>query len=419
MAEQAQPVVITAGLCKTFKDFWRRPRVEAVKDLNLEIRAGEVFGLLGPNGSGKTTTIKMLLGLLYPTRGRISVFGQPPSDVQVKSRIGFLPEDSYLYRFMVAHETLDYYGQLFRIPSKIRKDRIDRLLDMVGLRHEAKRPVGEYSKGMARRLGLAQALINDPEFLILDEPTSGLDPIGARQIKDVIQELGSKGKTILLSSHMLADVEDVCDRVTILYGGQQQAVGDIDELLRERNITQITVEQLDDSTIEQLRDLIQRLEKKDIMEVSNPRVKLEDFFLRIVEEAQAANIQTYGARMGGEVPEFLKTSVKTTTEEVVDTLVTAAHDQTEQIQPVSLEPIPVDEKTRPQEETEVLAELLNPKRHESIEDTPSEPDSSFQPMPSTTDSDELHKAPEADRSVIDGLLINEPDQTSKNSDQKS
>src|SRR3972149_8362777 len=158
MVERALPVVQTAGLCKTFRDFWRRPRVEAVKDLNLEIHAGEVFGLLGPNGSGKTTTIKMLLGLLYPTKGRISVFGKPPTDVAVKGRIGFLPEDSYLYRFLVAHETLDYFGRLFRLPARIRRDRTERLLDMVGLRHEARRPVGGDSKGMARGIGLAQAL---------------------------------------------------------------------------------------------------------------------------------------------------------------------------------------------------------------------------------------------------------------------
>ena len=131
MPEPTQPVVETVGLSKTFRDFWRRPRVEAVQDLNLQIRVGEVFGLLGPNGSGKTTTIKMLLGLLYPTRGRISVFGKPPTDVSVKARIGFLPEESYLYRFLVAHETLDYYGRLFRIPSRIRRDRIDRLLEML------------------------------------------------------------------------------------------------------------------------------------------------------------------------------------------------------------------------------------------------------------------------------------------------
>ena len=314
MAEQKLPVLQTAGLCKTFKDFWRRPRVEAVKDLNLEIRPGEVFGLLGPNGSGKTTTIKMLLGLLFPTRGRIAVLGKSPSDVSVKGRIGFLPEESYLYRFLVAHEPLDFYGRLFRIPHRIRKDRIDRLLSMVGLRHEAKRRIGEYSKGMARRIGLAQALINDPEFLILDEPTSGLDPVGARQIKDVIRELGRKGKTILLSSHVLTDVEDVCDRVTILYGGCQQAAGDIGELLRKRDVTQITTPRLSEETVEQLRDLIKRLENMDIVDVSQPRQRLEEFFLRIVEDAQAANIRTSGATAGGQIPAFLKKPTASTTD---------------------------------------------------------------------------------------------------------
>ena len=324
MVERALPVVQTAGLWKTFKDFWRRPRVDAVKDLNLTVEPGEVFGLLGPNGSGKTTTIKLLLGLLYPTRGRISVFGSPPSDVSIKARIGFLPEESYLYRFLVAHETLDFFGRLFRIPRRIRKERADRLLDMVGLRHEAKRPLGEYSKGMARRIGLAQALINDPEFLILDEPTSGLDPIGARQIKDLIRDLGQKGKTILLSSHVLADVEDVCDRVTILYGGQQRAVGDIGELLRKRDVTQITMPALSPETVEGIRDLVQRLEQKNILKVSNPRQKLEEFFLRIVEEAQAANIRTSGATTGGALPEFLKTPTESTPEQVVEALVSAA-----------------------------------------------------------------------------------------------
>ncbi|MFQ5493925.1 MAG: ABC transporter ATP-binding protein, partial [Phycisphaerae bacterium] len=198
------PVIQTAGLTKTFKDFWRRNRVIAVNDLNLDIRRGEVFGLLGPNGSGKSTTIKMLLGLLYPSRGRISVFGRPPTDVAVKSRIGFLPEESFLYRFLNARETLDLYGRLFQLPGPQRADRIDKLLTMVGLQAEARRRIGEYSKGMARRIGLAQALINDPQLLILDEPTAGLDPIGIRQIKDVIRALADKGKTILLSSHLLA-----------------------------------------------------------------------------------------------------------------------------------------------------------------------------------------------------------------------
>ena len=340
MADKAFPVVQTVGLCKTFKDFWRRPRVEAVRDLNLEIQPGEVFGLLGPNGSGKTTTIKMLLGLLYPTRGRISIFNKAPTDVSVKARIGFLPEESYLYKFLVAEETLDFFGRLFRLPARVRRERTARLLDMVGLRHEAKRRVGEYSKGMARRIGLAQALINDPEFLILDEPTAGLDPIGARQIKDVIRRLGDKGKTILLSSHVLADVEDVCDRVTILYGGQQRAAGEIGELLRKRDITQITTPSLSEKTIGQVGDLIQRLEQKDILSVCNPRVRLEDFFLRIVKDAQAANVQTSGARVGGVIPEFLAKSAAPTTQEVVESLVTTAAQPAAPAEEVAATPAP-------------------------------------------------------------------------------
>ena len=395
MAQRKLPVVQTAGLCKTFKDFWRRPRVEAVKDLNLEVRPGEVFGLLGPNGSGKTTAIKMLLGLLYPTKGRISVFGKAPTDVSVKARIGFLPEESYLYRFLVAHETLDYFGRLFRLPRRVRKERSERLLDMVGLRHEAKRPVGEYSKGMARRIGLAQALINDPEFLLLDEPTSGLDPIGARQIKDVIRDLGNRGKTILLSSHVLADVEDVCDRVTILYGGQQRAVGDINDLLRRRDVTEITTPPLSEDTIDQLRDLLRRLEQKDILGVSHPRVKLEDFFLRIVEEAQAQNIRTSGVLVGGEVPDFLKKPTEATTQEVVESLVAAAVHKAE---PVPLEEAPGPLKRDSEPAREVLEQLLGGGRQETEAEEPSAP------LPRSSEPDRLRKPTKADSSVIDGLI---------------
>lgn len=387
MVSQTLPVVQTAGLCKTFRDFWRRPRVEAVKDLNLEIRPGEVFGLLGPNGSGKTTTIKMLLGLLYPTRGRIALFGKPPTDVAVKARVGFLPEESYLYRFLVAGETLDFYGRLFRLPQRIRAERTERLLDMVGLRHEAKRPIGEYSKGMARRIGLAQALINDPEFLILDEPTSGLDPIGARQIKDVIRELGRKGKTILLSSHVLADVEDVCDRVTILYGGQQRAAGGINELLQKQDITQLTVPALSPETLRQIRELLQRLEKKDVLEVAHPRVRLEEFFLRIVGEAQAANVRTSGARAGGALPEFLQKATEATTEDVVDALVSAADSKTA---PLPAPPPP----SRPEPARELVQDLLDAGRRAPA----AEPEGTDKPRtePSSRGG--------ADRAIIDSLI---------------
>ena len=173
--------------------------------------------MLGPNGSGKSTTIKMLLGLLYPTRGHIEVFGHSPRHVATKSRIGYLPEESYLYRYLNSQETLDFFGNLFNLNSVERRKRADQLIEMVGLNNARNRQVGEFSKGMQRRIGLAQALINDPDLVILDEPTAGLDPIGCREIKDLIVALAKRGKTVILSSHLLSDVEDVCDRVVICY----------------------------------------------------------------------------------------------------------------------------------------------------------------------------------------------------------
>ncbi len=221
-------IIETISLNKIYKDFWGRDKVKAVNNLNLQIHKGEVFGLLGPNGSGKTTTIKILLGLLYPTTGRARVFGKSPANVDVKSRIGYLPEETRLYQFLDSWETLDFYGRIFNLDRTERSRRAEALVDMVGLGPAASRAVGQYSKGMARRIGLAQSLINDPDLLILDEPTSGLDPIGTRQIKDLLLELKKRGKTILLSSHLLADVEDVCDEVAIMYGGKLLSCGPIE-----------------------------------------------------------------------------------------------------------------------------------------------------------------------------------------------
>jgi len=285
MVQANDNVVTTARLTKVFRDFWLREKVTAVADLDLDIRPREVFGLLGPNGSGKSTTLKMILGLLFPTRGRISVFGRGPRDVAVKRRIGFLPEESYLYPFLNARETLEFYGRLFRQPRQERRRRVDMLLEMVGLAGVAYRRVGEYSKGMQRRVGLAQALINDPDLLILDEPTAGMDPVGTRQFKDLIRTLGHRGKTVILSSHLLADVEDVCDRVSILYGGRQRAVGEVSELLARQDRTQITVEDLDEPTLDRVRQVL-RSAGKDIVHVAAPRERLEDLFLRIVGEAR-------------------------------------------------------------------------------------------------------------------------------------
>jgi ABC-2 type transport system ATP-binding protein len=312
MTQSLQETVIeTISITKTYKDFWGRSKVKAVNDLNLQIRKGEVFGLLGPNGSGKTTTIKILLGLLYPTTGRARIFGKPPSNVEVKARIGYLPEETRLYQFLDSWETLDFYGRIFNLESSERARRSEALVDMVGLGPASSRPVGQYSKGMARRIGLAQSLINDPDLLILDEPTSGLDPIGTRQIKDLLIELKKRGKTILLSSHLLADVEDVCDRVAIMYGGKLLCCGHIEELLAQQEMTQILTENLDDGQLAQLGDYLKQNLGCKVISVGSPRDRLERFFLRMVQQAQK-EMSTSGALAGGKVSDFLRSEPEST-----------------------------------------------------------------------------------------------------------
>ncbi|MEM8758426.1 MAG: ATP-binding cassette domain-containing protein [Planctomycetota bacterium] len=331
-AAGGQPVVACQRLGKVFRDFWMRPRVRAVEDLTFEIRPHEVFGLLGPNGSGKSTTIKMILGLLHPSRGRLLVFGKAPSDVAIKARIGYLPEESFLYPFLNARETLEYYAKLFEIDGKTRKRRIDELLDMVGLAAAQHRPVREYSKGMQRRIGLAQALINDPDFLILDEPTTGLDPIGTRQVKDLIIELGSRGKTVLLSSHLLADVEDVVDRMVILYGGKKRDEGTTDSLLTTHSKTTIETDALDDDTIAEIDRIIRERSsgERSVLRVSHPRQKLEEKFLDIVERARQDRVETSGADNRGGTAAFLASGAAAPPpEDLIAGLV--AGDQTEEL----------------------------------------------------------------------------------------
>ncbi len=292
------------GLCKSFRDFWMRPRVKAVESLDLEIRRGQIYGLLGPNGSGKSTTIKMLLGLIAPTAGRIAVLGRRPRDVATKRHIGYLPEESYLYRFLSARETLDFYARLFRIPSRVRRERIDRLLAMVGLDAVGHRPVGEFSKGMQRRVGLAQSLINDPQLLILDEPTSGMDPVAARQIRDLIADLGRRGKTVLLCSHQLSDVEDLCDRVAIMFGGRIRAEGGCAELLREELASTIRTPSLPPAVADEVCGLLASRGIAPVT-VEHPRRRLESVFLEVVARAREEGLQTSGARVGGPIPDFL------------------------------------------------------------------------------------------------------------------
>lgn len=300
----SQPVVDITGLNKVFKDFWRRPKVHAVKDLDLDVRKGEIFGMLGPNGSGKSTTIKMLLGLLHPTSGRIRVLGNSPDNVKIKNKIGYLPEDSYLYHYLTPRETLSFYGRLFDMDASTRRKRVEQLLEMVGLIHVADRSVGEFSKGMARRIGLAQALINDPELIVLDEPTSGLDPMGCRQVKDLMLALAKRGKTVILSSHLLADIEDVCDRIAILYNGKLQAIGYVNDLLERADTTRLTIPSLPADKMKSVLEAIRERIGSDPA-VDHPSVNLEQFFLDVVEKAHKSSTDESGVSHSTGVASYL------------------------------------------------------------------------------------------------------------------
>jgi ABC-2 type transport system ATP-binding protein len=281
-----ETVIETRALTKVYRDFWGRDKVRALNALDLEIKQGEIFGLLGPNGSGKSTTIKLLLGLLFPTEGQALVFGKDATDVAKNQRIGYLPEESYLYRFLNAEETLDFYGRLFDLPHDVLRRRIDELIKLVRLEPARKRQLKEYSKGMTRRIGLAQALINEPDLILLDEPTSGLDPIGTREMKDLILELRDKGKTVVMCSHLLADVQDVCDRIAILHQGELKELGRVDHLLTQADITQIRAKRLSPECIQEIRQVVER-HQGDILSVDHPTTTLEELFLSIVRDSEA------------------------------------------------------------------------------------------------------------------------------------
>ncbi len=298
-----ETIVATRNLTKIYRDFWGRRKKTALRSLNLEIQRGEIFGLLGPNGSGKTTTIKLLLGLLFPTEGQAVVFDSPATDVAKNERIGYLPEESYLYRFLNAEETLDFYGRLFKIDPEVRKKRAAELIEKVGLNADKRRILKEYSKGMRQRIGLAQALINDPEFIILDEPTSGLDPIGTRWMKDLIVELRDQGKTILMCSHRLEDVQDVCDRIAILYNGELQELGSVSTLLQDAQRVELRAGsvRVSDELKNELQAVLERHGGK-LESFGHPTTTLEDLFLRIVEESKAHPGRRYLPAADGKVP---------------------------------------------------------------------------------------------------------------------
>lgn len=255
------PIIQIKDLHKEFRiGFWRK-RVHAVRGLSLEVHPGEIFGFLGPNGAGKTTTIKMLMGLIFPSSGEANLFGAPAHDVRAKARVGFLPEHPYFYEYLTGSEFLDFYSRLFGLSSSIRPTRVERLLEQVGLSHARDIPLRKYSKGMIQRVGIAQALINDPDLVVLDEPMSGLDPLGRKEVRDIIFNLKDQGKTVFLSSHILQDVEMICDRVAILIKGQLRKLGTLSELLGElkEHEIELTVSGIPSLTNDQLRSMSKRV----------------------------------------------------------------------------------------------------------------------------------------------------------------
>lgn len=254
-------IIQTEGLTKIFKvGFWGR-RVTVLEGLNLDVRRGEVFGFLGPNGAGKTTTIKILMGLIYPTGGQATLFGRPIGDREAKARLGFLPESPYFYDYLTAAEFLQFYGHLFSLRGALLEQRVTELLDLVGMSHARNLQLRKFSKGMLQRVGIAQALINDPELVVLDEPMSGLDPVGRKEIRDLILRLKESGKTIFFSSHILHDAELLCDRVAIILKGRMVACGLVSDLVGQTatQSVEMVVEGLSMEGMDHLRPLADKL----------------------------------------------------------------------------------------------------------------------------------------------------------------
>ena len=275
--------VSITGLTKFYPIPMRRQKVVAVKDLNVEVAEGQVYGLLGPNGSGKSTTLKILLGLVTPTRGESRIFGQDSRDYRSHRDVGFLPENPYFYKYLTAEETLRFYGKICGMGGRALDARIGELLALVGMEDARHRRVGGYSKGMLQRIGLAQALIQDPRLLVLDEPTAGVDPLGSRQIRDLILELKKRGKTVLLTSHLLEQVQEVCDRVGIMARGMMMREGRLDELVTVEGRTEYLVENAPPELAEKIEALAMASGAK-FLEARKPRLTLESVFLAAAEE---------------------------------------------------------------------------------------------------------------------------------------
>jgi ABC-2 type transport system ATP-binding protein len=272
------PAVHIENLTKVYPVPMRRQRVVAVKNLNLTVGDGEVYGLLGPNGSGKSTTLKVLLGLVTPTRGKGEIFGKNSRDYQSRADVGFLPENPYFYKFLTAEETVRFYGKICGLHGRALDDRVGELIALVGLEDARHRRVGGFSKGMLQRIGLAQALVQDPKLVVLDEPTAGVDPAGSRQIRDLILDLKKRGKTVLLTSHLLSQVQEVCDQVGIMARGEMVREGSLDELVTIERQTEYIVEDAPDGLREKIEALVKESGARFIS-ARRPQRTLEGVFL--------------------------------------------------------------------------------------------------------------------------------------------
>jgi ABC-2 type transport system ATP-binding protein len=277
---ESTPAVEIRHLVKDFKTSFKRQPLRAVDDVSIRIMPGEVYGLIGPNGSGKSTAMKALLGLVAPTSGDCAIFGKDSLKVDSRNEVGFLPENPYFYKHLSGKETLEFYGKLCGIRGATLKDRVAELLDLVGLADASHRRIGGYSKGMLQRIGLAQALIQKPRLVILDEPTAGVDPIGSREIRDLIFKLREQGITVFLCSHLLEQVQEVCDHVGIIFRGKMVKEGRLEDLIAIEDQTELILKDADPALIAEIEALIARDAKAELIRSGKPRTTLERLFLR-------------------------------------------------------------------------------------------------------------------------------------------
>ena len=284
MTEEA---VAVEGLTKVFPVPFHRKAIVAVRDLNLRVGPGEVYGLLGPNGSGKSTTLKIILGLVSPTHGRTKIFGRDSSLVESREAVGFLPENPYFYRFLTGEETLRFFGKLCRLNGSRLNDRVRELLELVGLTNARDQRLSTYSKGMLQRIGLAQALINEPKLVVLDEPTAGVDPAGSRDIRNLIVDLKQRGITVLLSSHLLTQVQEICDRVGILARGVLVREGHLEELIAIENRSELVLENASEALVREIEKLAANSNAK-LIDHRKSTTTLERLFLEATQESESS-----------------------------------------------------------------------------------------------------------------------------------